>query len=134
MSNLLFSLLIYTIPAALVSRVVVYYARNTGLFWHPAEYVLIFLPWSVMQMVAIIFFGSFDQALNDSAFVREWHVLFSIVAGALGGLSLASRLIFRKTRLPGLAITGLGASFLSIFNVQFDILIALFLVPPGSGG
>jgi hypothetical protein len=134
MSNLFFSLLIYTVPAVLIGGVVVHRARRTGLSWHPLEYALIFLPWPVMQMVAIIFFGSLDQALNASAFVREWHNVFSIIAGILGGLSLASRLIFRKTRLPGLAITGLAASFLAIFNVQFDILIALFLVPPGSGG
>jgi hypothetical protein len=104
------------------------------LSWHPVEYALIFLPWPVMQMVVAIFFGSLDQALDASAFVREWYILFSVVAGILGGLSLTTRLIFRKARLPGLALTGLGAGFLSILNVQFDILIALFLVPPGSGG
>ena len=134
MSNLFFSLLIYTVPAILVGGAVVYRARSAGLSWHPLEYALIFLPWPVMQMVAIIFFGSLDQALNTSAFVREWYVLFSIVAGILGGLSLAPRLIFQKARLPGLAMTGLAASFLAIFNVQFDILVALVLVPPGSGG
>lgn len=134
MSNLFFSLLIYTVPAVLVGGAVVYRARSAGLFWHPLEYALIFLPWPVMQIVAIIFFGSLDQALNASAFIRDWHILFSMVAGVLGGLSLAPRLIFRKARLPGLAITGLAASFLAIFNVQFDILIALILVPPGSGG
>jgi hypothetical protein len=134
MSNLLLSLLIYTVPAVLVSVAVVCRARSTGLSWHPVEYALTFLPWPVMQMVAIIIFGSLDQALNESAFVREWHVLFLIVGGILGGLSLAPRLIFRTARLPGLAITGLGAGFLAIFNVQFDILIALILVPPGSGG
>jgi len=134
MSNLLLSLLIYTVPAVLVGGIIVYRARSIGLSWHPAEYALVFLPWPVMQMVAIIFFGSLDQALNASAFVREWYLLFSIVAGILGGLSLAPRLIFRKARLPDLVITGLGAVFMSIFNVQFDILIALILVPPGSGG
>jgi hypothetical protein len=134
MSNLLLSLLIYTLPAVLVGGAILYRARSAGLSWHPVEYLLIFLPWPVMQMVVAIFFGSLDQALTTSAFIREWYILFSIVAGVLGGLSLAPRLIFRKARLPGLAITGLGASFLSILNVQFDILIALFLVPPGSGG
>jgi hypothetical protein len=134
MNNLLLSLLIYIVPAVLVGGIIVYRARSIGLSWHPVEYALTFLPWPVMQMVAIIFFGSLDQALNASAFVREWYVLFSIVAGVLGGLSLAPRLIFRKARLPGLVITGLGAVFMSIFNVQFDILIALILVPPGSGG
>lgn len=134
MNNLVFSLLLYTAPAALVAGAVLYRARNAGLSWHPAEYALIFLPWPVMQMVAIIFFGSLDQALDASAFVRDWHVLFSIVAGVLGGLSLMTRLIFSKVRIPGVAVTALGAGFLSIFNVQFDILIALFLVSPGSGG
>jgi len=134
MSNLFLSLLMYTAPAVLVGGIIVYRARNIGLSWHPVEYALTFLPWPVMQMVAIIFFGSLDQALNASAFIREWYVLFSIVAGILGGLSLAPRLIFRKASLPGLVITALGAVFLSIFNVQFDILIALILVPPGSGG
>lgn len=134
MSNLLLSLLIYIVPAVLVGGIIVYRSSNTGISWHPAEYALIFLPWPMMQMVAIIFFGSLDQALNASAFVRDWYILFSIVAGILGGLSLAPRLIFRKARLPGAVITGLGALFMSIFNVQFDILIALILVPPGSGG
>ena len=134
MSNLLLSLLIYIVPAVLIGGIIVYRSRNTGLSWHPAEYALTFLPWPVMQMVAIIFFGSLDQALNASAFIRDWYVLFSIIAGILGGLSLAPRLIFRKARLPGPVITGLGALFMSIFNVQFDILIALILVPPGSGG
>jgi hypothetical protein len=134
MSNLLLSLLIYTVPAVLVGGTIVYRARSIGLSWHPVEYALTFLTWPVMQMVAIIFFGSLDQALDVSAFIRDWFVLFSIVAGILGGLSLAPRLIFRKARLPELIITGLGAVFMSIFNVQFDILIALILVPPGSGG
>jgi hypothetical protein len=131
MSSLLLSLLVYTVPAVLVGGVVVYRAGGIGLSRHPLEYILIFLPWPVMQMVAVIFFGSLDQALSQSAFIREWYVLFSIVAGILGGLSLAARLMFRNARLPGLAITALAAGFLSIFNVQFDILIALFLVPPG---
>jgi len=131
MSSLLFSLLLYIIPVVLVGGAVVYRGKNAGLSWHPLEYGLIFLPWPLMQMVAIIFFGSLDHALSQSAFVREWYVLFSIIAGALGGLSLAARLIFRNARLPGIAITALAAGFLSIFNVQFDILIALFLVPRG---
>jgi len=134
MSSLILSLLLYTAPAVLVGGAVVYRARGLGLSWHPLEYALIFLPWPLMQMVAVIFFGSLDQALSQSEFVREWQVLFSIVAGILGGLSLAARLIFRNARLPGLAITALAAGFLSVFNVQFDILIALFLVSPGSGG
>jgi hypothetical protein len=134
MSNLLFSLLLYTVPATLVAGFLTARGKSSGLFWHPAEFALIFLPWPVMQLVAIIFFGSLDQALEASAFVREWYVLFSIVGGFLGGLSLAARLMFRKARLPGVVITGLWALFLSVFNVQFDILIALFLVPPGSGG
>ncbi|MDX8411556.1 MAG: hypothetical protein R8K46_06800 [Mariprofundaceae bacterium] len=131
MSSLLWSLLLYTVPAVLVGWTVVYRGKSAGLSWHPLEYALIFLPWPLMRMVAIIFFGSLDQALGQSAFVREWYVLFSIVAGVLGGLSLAARLIFRNARLPGLAITALAAGLLSIFNMQFDILIALFLVPPG---
>ena len=134
MSNLLFSLLLYTVPAVLVGGFFANRGRSSGLSWHPIEYALIFLAWPVMQLVAIIFFGSLDQALEASAFVREWYVLFSIVGGVLGGLSLAARLMFRKARLPGVVITGLWALFLSVFNVQFDILIALFLVTPGSGG
>ena len=134
MCNLLFSLLLYTVPSVLVGGAVAYRGKNTGLSWHPVEYALIFLAWPVMQLVAILFFGSLDQALDASAFIRDWYVLFSIVAGFLGGLSLATRLIFRKSRLPGLALTGLGAVFLSIFNVQFDIFVALILVAPGSGG
>jgi hypothetical protein len=134
MSNLLFSLLLYTVPAVLVAWFLAARGRSSGLSWHPVEYALIFLPWPLMQLVAILFFGSLDQALNASAFVRDWFVLFSVVAGFLGGLSLAPRLIFRKSRLPGPLLTGLGAVFLSIFNVQFDIMIALILVPPGSGG
>lgn len=128
------SLLLYTVPAVLVGGFFANRGRRSGLFWHPVEYALIFLAWPVMQLVAIIFFGSLDQALEASAFVREWYVLFSIIGGVLGGLSLAARLMFRKARLPGIVITGLWALFLSVFNVQFDILIALFLVPPGSGG
>jgi hypothetical protein len=134
MSNLLFSLLLYTIPAVLVGGFFAYRGRRSGLSWHPVEYALVFLAWPVMQLVAILFFGSLDQALDASAFVRDWYVLFSIVAGFLGGLSLVPRLIFRKSRLPGLVLTGLGAVFLSVFNVQFDIFIALILVAPGSGG
>lgn len=134
MSNLLLSLLIYTVPAVLVAGTIVNRSKNAGLSWHPIEYALTLLPWPMMQLVAIIFFGSLDQALDASAFVREWHNIFSVIAGMLGGLVLAPRLIFKKARLPGIAITGLGAVFLSIFNVQFDILIALILVPPGSGG
>ena len=125
MSNLLFSLLLYTAPAVLVGGFFAYRGKNTGLSWHPVEYALIFLAWPVMQLVAILFFGSLDQAMEASAFVRDWYVLFSIVGGVLGGLSLAARLMFRKVRLPGVVLTGLWALFLSIFNVQFDILIAL---------
>ncbi len=134
MSNLLFSLLLYTVPAVLVGGFFAYRGKSSGLSWHPVEYALIFLPWPLMQLVAIIFFGSLDQALSASAFVREWYILFSVIAGFLGGLSLVPRLIFRKVRLPGLVLTGLGAVFLSIFNVQFDIFVALILVAPGSGG
>jgi hypothetical protein len=134
MSNLLFSLLLYTVPAVLVGGFFVSRIKRAGLSLHPVEYASIFLAWPVMHLVAILFFGSLDQALEASAFVRDWYVLFSIVGGVLGGLSLAARLMFRKARLPGVVITGLWALFLSVFNVQFDILIALFLVPPGSGG
>jgi len=134
MSNLLLTLLFYTVPAVLVGGAVVYRASSSVLSWHPVEYGLAFLPWPVMQIVAVIFFGSLDQALNESAFIREWYILFSVVAGVLGGLSLATRLMFRRAKLSGPVITGLGACFLSVMNVQFDILIALVLVPPGSGG
>ena len=130
MSNLLLSILIYAIPANVIAVGIMFYGKRSGLNWHPIEYLLVYFPWALMQAMAVFIFGNLDAALKGTGFTDDMLVLFSVVAGVLGGVSLLPRLFFDQDKIHRVLVSSLSSGILATVYMKFVLLVAVFFASP----
>jgi len=127
------SLLLYAIPANIVAAFILVLGRKKmplgkrKVDWHPAEYMLIYLPWFGFIGLTMVIFGGLNQ-VPDYAGIRTFIlVLQSIGSGIMGGLILLPRLFVETDKWPRLQVSGISAFVVSLLYVKFRMMLFIMI-------
>ncbi|MDX8390719.1 MAG: hypothetical protein R8M38_09535 [Mariprofundaceae bacterium] len=121
------SLLLYAVPASLVSGILMYVGyRKRQLSWHVGEYVLVYTPWAMATALAVFISGGLQEAMIEMAFPHGLYIFFSIVAGILGGISLLPRIIFHDAELGRLMMTSISAFVVGTIYLKIIVVATIF--------
>lgn len=128
MNDYLISFLLYAIPANLITAaVVVAGTKKFQVQWHPAEYLLIYLPWFSYIALTIVIFGGLD-AVPELGAIKVFLLVFqSIGSGLMGGLVLMPRLIARNSKLKPLTITAISATCIALLYTKFRMMLFIMV-------
>jgi|GEM_PF-5913595 len=126
MHLILISLLLYAIPANLTGAVIHHFCRQRQRRLYPFEYLLIYLPYALILLLATVTFGSFAAAVEGAGFAQGTMIFFSIVAGLLGGLSLLPRLFIEEKKLSAKVLTPLSSFLMGTVYLKLIFLATLF--------
>jgi len=126
MNTYMLSFAAFSIAANAVALPLIYFERRKGQHCHPSEYIIIYLTWFMFVTLIGFIFHGLDAAFAEWKISTTFSIIFFVIAGILGGLSLLPKLLLMRRKVNPLIVTIVTSIIIAVTFTKFSVLVFLF--------